>query len=70
MIKNEKKLHWTDSAFDRTYFLLLLLLLLLGYYFKTVSPSFRYISPEGRAKTEAERTRGPESRAEETCHCH
>ena len=23
VIKNEKKLHWTDSEFDRTYFLLL-----------------------------------------------
>ena len=23
VIKNEKKLHWTDSEFDKTYFLLL-----------------------------------------------
>jgi len=27
VIKNEKKLHWTDSEFDRTYFLYLLITL-------------------------------------------
>jgi len=30
MIKNEKKLHWPDSEFDRTYFLLQSILCLLG----------------------------------------